>query len=323
MQSLESWLERFQIGIYWVAMVLGFGIGHLFVSQKILPMLMTPTLALMLFATFMQVPVLRLGRILKEGRFLCTLGAVNFVLIPGLVWVLQLLMPADPLIRFAVLFVLLTPCIDYVITFAQVGRADAHLLLAATPLLLLMQMLLLPLYLSVFLGETVIGLWSVRPFIEAFIGLIIIPLLLAAWVQFSSKRSQRMRRMARHLDLLPVPATAMVLFVVVGAMAPRLEQAVPETMRVLPIYALFAVVAPALGWWVARQARLSTRAARAVAFSAGTRNSLVILPLALAIPAAQPLLPALIVTQTLVELVASLIYMKIMPRLQMPSSFER
>src|SRR5690625_5933015 len=94
-------------------------------------------------------------------------------------------MPADSLIRFALLFVLLTPCIDYVITFAQVGRADAHLLLAATPLLLLMQMLLLPLYLSVFLGETVIGLWSVRPFIEAFIGLIIIPLLLAAWVQFS------------------------------------------------------------------------------------------------------------------------------------------
>jgi len=37
----------------------------------------------------------------------------------------------------------LPPCIDYVITFAQLGRADARLLLASTPILLLVQMVLL------------------------------------------------------------------------------------------------------------------------------------------------------------------------------------
>ncbi|XOT98248.1 arsenic resistance protein, partial [Alcaligenes pakistanensis] len=35
--------------------------------------------------------------------------------------------------------------------------------------------------------------------------------------------------------------------------------------------------------------------------SSATRNSLVVLPLALAIPGALPLLPAIILTQTLVE----------------------
>lgn len=38
------------------------------------------------------------------------------------------------------------------------------------------------------------------------------------------------------------------------------------------------------------------------------------LPLALAVPGAIPLLPAVIVTQTVVELFASLIFMQIMPR---------
>lgn len=45
--------------------------------------------------------------------------------------------------------VLLTPCIDYVVTFSHLGRADARLLLAATPTLLVVQMLLLPAHLVV------------------------------------------------------------------------------------------------------------------------------------------------------------------------------
>ncbi len=59
---------------------------------------------------------------------------------------------------------------------------------------------------------------------------------------------------------------------------------------------------------------LDIPASRAVAFSAGTRNSLVILPLALAVPGAIPVLPAVIISQTLVELVSELIYIRLIPR---------
>jgi hypothetical protein len=40
-----------------------------------------------------------------------------------------------------------------------------------------------------------------------------------------------------------------------------------------------------------------------------------VLPLALAVPGAIPVLPAIIVTQTMVELVASTIYMRLIPKL--------
>ena len=49
--------------------------------------------------------------------------AVNFLAIPLLVAGLTLLLPADPMLRLGVLLVLLTPCIDYVVTFAHLGRA--------------------------------------------------------------------------------------------------------------------------------------------------------------------------------------------------------
>jgi len=314
--AIGSWLERCQIGVYFAAVLFGLLGARLVFPAGVLPKFITPSLALMLFATFLQVPVLQLGRVFRQLRFLCTLMAVNFILVPLLVLIVQPLLSPDPIVRLAVFLVLLTPCIDYVITFAHVGRADAPLLLAATPLLLVLQILLLPIYLKILLGETAVELLHMRPFIEAFIALILIPLLLAALLQYCSRYFMRARQLMNTLDILPVPATAVVLFVVVGAVAPQLAHAKSQAMHVAPIYVLFAVLAPIIGWWAARWARLSSAAARAVAFSAGTRNSLVILPLALAIPAAQPLLPVLIITQTLVELLASLVYMQVMPRLR-------
>ncbi|KQT55109.1 MULTISPECIES: hypothetical protein [unclassified Aureimonas] len=64
-----------------------------------------------------------------------------------------------------------------------------------------------------------------------------------------------------------------------------------------------------------RLAGLDASGARAISFSSATRNSLVVLPLAFAVPGAVPLLPAVIVAQTVVELVASLAYMRVMPRM--------
>jgi ACR3 family arsenite efflux pump ArsB len=122
-------------------------------------------------------------------------------------------------------------------------------------------------------------------------------------------------RVTEALGLLPVPATALVLFIVIAAVVPQLGPALATVLGVAPIYAAFAVITPLLGWGIARLARLDAPAGRAVAFSGATRNSLVVLPAALAVPGAIPLVPAVIVTQTLVELIASLIYIKLMPRL--------
>lgn len=76
------------------------------------------------------------------------------------------------------------------------------------------------------------------------------------------------------------------------------------------------MVAPLLGWAISRVTRLNAEEGRALAFSAATRNSLVVLPLALAVPGAVPIfLPAIIVAQTLVELIAELIFIRLTPGL--------
>lgn len=315
MQHIREKLENQQVTIYFVAIIVAAVIALMVPGMSVLERAINPALALMLFVTFLQVPVADLGRAFTRIRFLSALLITNFITVPLLVACLIQFLPDDPMIRLGVLFVLLTPCIDYVVTFSHLGRADARLLLAATPALLIAQMLLLPAYLKIFLGEAAANLVQIGPFVHAFIWLIAVPLALAALVQLWAARNPVGEGVSNALGLLPVPATALVLFIVIAALIPQLETAIGATLKVIPVYVAFAVIAPLLGWIVARLLRLEAAAGRAVAFSAGTRNSLVILPLALAVPGAIPVLPAIIVTQTMVELLSELIYIRLISKL--------
>jgi hypothetical protein len=58
----------------------------------------------------------------------------------------------------------------------------------------------------------------------------------------------------------------------------------------------------------------SRNVARAVALSTVTCNSLVVLPLDLAVPGAVPILSTIIVTQTLVELLSKLVCVRFTPK---------
>nr|WP_145546154.1 arsenic resistance protein [Variovorax boronicumulans] len=309
MPVLKDFLETRQPAIYFGAVLLGAALAFGVPGTSAWQPAIEPALALMLFLTFLQLPLSALARALRARRFITTLLGVNFIAVPSLVALLLPLLPADPVLRLGVLLVLLCPCIDYVVTFAQLGRADARLLLAATPWLLLLQMALLPLYLALLLGDAAAGLVRPGPFVQAFVWLIAVPLGLA----LACQRWAGMRVNATFA-LLPVPATALVLLLVVAAVLPQLGQAGIAALRAMPVYLVFALLAPPLGWWLAQRAQLPTPAARAVAFSAATRNSLVVLPLALAVPGALPLLPAVVVAQTLVELLAELVYVRWIPR---------
>ena len=61
-------------------------------------------------------------------------------------------------------------------------------------------------------------------------------------------------------------------------------------------------------------------ASRALVFTSVTRNSLVILPLTLALPSGYALAPAVVVTQTLVELTGMVVLTRIVPAWLVPES---
>lgn len=276
--------------------------------------LISPVLGALLYVTFLQVPAKDLVRSLRDGRFLSAALLVNFVVVPLVVAAMFTFLPADQAVRMGVLLVLLNPCVDYVIVFSGLAGASSHRLLAATPLLLIAQMLLLPLYLLLFLGPDLADVVEIGPFIRAFLFLIVIPLALA-WATQTWAPAQ----VTRKLTAIVIPLMAATLFVVVASQVPKISHDLSDVLGVVPFYVLFLLVMAFAGLGVARLFRLDVPAGRAVIFTGATRNSLVVLPLALALPDRLSLAAAIVVTQTLVEVLGMVAYVRLVPRL-LPSS---
>jgi len=89
--------------------------------------------------------------------------AMNFAVVPSSCGCSAASLPPDPVILVGALMVLLTPCIDYVIAFTDIAGGDAEQVTAATPALMLVQLLLLPVYLWLFVGPAVAGAIDAAP----------------------------------------------------------------------------------------------------------------------------------------------------------------
>lgn len=313
-------LERQQIPLYFIAALVAGAVGLRVPGMAGgLALLVTPAIAVLMYAMFLQIPFLSLREGLGHTRFLAALLLANFVLIPLLVWALTRGLAQHPAILLGALLVLLTPCIDYVVVFTHLGKGDSRLMLAATPVLLLLQLALLPLYLGLMGAQSPVVV-SVQPFVEAFVWLIVVPMVLAVLTTYLSRRSRAVSAWSQAWAWLPVPAMALVLMLVIASQITTLVRDIGLLAPVIPVYIGFLLLAPLVGALAARLLRLPAPTARAVTFSAATRNSLVVLPLALALPEdLRVLAAAAVITQTLVELVGELFYIRLIPALVWPA----
>lgn len=310
-------LETRQIPIYFAAVLAAIVFGLLASdTARQLEALITPAIAVLMYAMFLQIPFLDLRQGLGNRRFITALLMANFMLVPLLVWAITRGLVEHPAILVGALLVLLTPCIDYVVVFTHIGKGDSRLTLAATPLLLLAQLVLLPVYLALMLGGSSQVAISITPFVEAFVLLIVAPMALAVLTSAGARRSRAVATWNDAWAWLPVPAMALVLMVVIASQIAVVLRDFDRLLPVVPVYIGFMLLAPVLGFICARLLRLPASEARSVTFSAATRNSLVVLPLALALPEEmRGLAAAAVITQTLVELVSELIYVRAVPRL--------
>ncbi|MFD3413297.1 arsenic resistance protein [Streptomyces cyaneofuscatus] len=309
-------MEHHQVAVHLAAMALGALLGLAVPSfGPGLEHLINPVLGALLFVTFLQVPAVELLRSLRDGRFLSAALVVNFVVVPLVVAALFTFLPADRAVRLGVLLVLLCPCVDYVIVFSGLAGGSARRLLAVTPVLLVAQMVLLPVLLYAFLGSGLADIVEAGPFLEAFAFLIVIPLALAWGLQAWAGRLEGGRKVSDAATTTMVPLMAATLLVVVASQVPKVGGNLTDTAAVVPFYAAFLVVMAFAGKAVARLFRLDVPGGRAVVFSGATRNSLVVLPLALALPDPYAIAAVVVVTQTLVEVVGMVLYVRAVPRL--------
>ena len=309
-------MERHQLALYLGAILVGGLVGFLAPGTAGgLERSITPVLVLLLYATFLGIPFASIGRAAKDFRFLTTILVLNFAMVPAVVFGLTRFIADDQALLLGVLLVLLTPCIDYVIVFTGLAGGASDRLLAAAPVLMLAQMLLLPVYLFLFTGPGVVSAIDSGPFIEALLVFIIIPMTAAALTQALARKHPSSRAIMALMEGLMVPLLMATLIVVIGSQITAVGSKIDSLLAVVPIYAAFLLIMVPLGMLAAKPALLDASARRAVVFSGATRNSLVVLPLALALPEPLSLAALVVVTQTMIELVGMIFFVWAVPRL--------
>ncbi|MFN3532583.1 MAG: arsenic resistance protein [Candidatus Brocadia sp.] len=312
-------LEKNQVFIYLAAIAIGLitgiflpGIGEAFES------VLWPVLGVLLYTTFSQIPLTHLRDVFAEPRFLIVATVGNFVLIPLVAWILMILAPDDPAVRLGVLLVLLVPCTDWFITFTQLGGGDTKRAIAFAPISLLLQIVLLPVYLWVFIGKGFAVTLARGEMLVAFAGLILVPLIAAFITEKCVERGYIRPVLLKHLGWLPVPLLAIVVFIIAISQVNIVIGSVSLLSCLLVVFSLFLVAAGWIAKVFAILFRLPPEQGRVLAFSFGTRNSFVVLPVALALPSSFELTVVVVVFQSLVELLGMAAYLWWVPKKLFP-----
>lgn len=309
-------LERHQVWIYLAAILVGLACGS---SAPAISApfegLLWPALGLLLYVTFTQVPLTHLPHAFRDRQFMGAVLIGNFLLVPFVVWGLLTFLPDEPAIRLGVLLVLLVPCTDWFITFTHLGGGDTRRAIAATPVNLIVQITLLPIYLWLFMGDSFVEILVAERIATVFVLIILLPLLAAWLTERWAERRGNGAAVVERLAWFPVPLLALVVFLVAASQVHTVIGAVPVMGHVFGVFVAYLIIAALVGVALAPLFGLEPPASRALIFSLGTRNSFVVLPLALALAPQWQTATVVIVFQSLVELFGMVAYLWVVPRL--------
>ncbi|MFN3865236.1 MAG: arsenic resistance protein [Demequina sp.] len=306
--------ERRQVWIYAGAIMLGLALGS--IAPGIGPVaefLLWPFLATLLYTAFVQVPLRHLFDAWRDVRFATATLVGNFVVLPLFVWAAVGFLPDDPAIRLGVLLVLLVPCTDWFISFTQIAGGDVSRAIAVTPINLVLQLLLLPLYLLLMAREEVTGLVSGEVIAPALL-IVLLPLAAAAFTEQWIERRPSRTAVRDRAAWAPVPLLTAVVFLIATAQVETVAASLDVLPTVVPVFVAFLAAAAVTAKALAKAFTLPAAQGRTLAFGLSTRNSFVVLPLALALPAGLEVAAVVIVVQSLVELLGMVLFVWWIPR---------
>lgn len=276
--AMRDVIERHQVWAYLIAVVFGLSVDWTSsLGDSVPDYLIWGLLGVLLYATFTQTPLTHLSDMFRDRRFMGALLTGNFLVMPAITALLILALPDNDALKLGVLLVLLMPCTDWFVTFTHLGKGDSTRAIAATPVLLIAQLGLLPLYLWLFMGNQFdVNLELGRHLLPAFGGLIIVPLILAFLTEKWAENSRKAIGFIRFMGLMPVPLLTVVLFIISMTQVSQIDSTGPLIWPLMILFPAYLLAEAPVGKTLRRVFRLPVATGRTVIFSPGTRNSFVV-----------------------------------------------
>lgn len=143
-------------------------------------MLIEIFLMLLLYILFLSVDLKQIKKSFTNVRFTLAAVTINFVFTPLFGYLLgKIFFPGELDIRIGLLMLLVTPCTDWYLVFTGLSKGNVELGMSILPLNLILQIILMPVYLLVLIGNEVsmnvssilgsVALVLIIPFIMSYI----------------------------------------------------------------------------------------------------------------------------------------------------------
>lgn len=241
-----------------------------------------------------------LRKALKNTRFFVAALSTNFIVIPALAGVIvKLLATHQPHVLLGLVMYFVTPCTDWFLSFTQQARGDKDLGLLLLPWNLFLQIMLLPLYIFLIVGEEITV--KIGDFSYAFILFILLPFLLSRVARFLISIKDKPVSDSFFMNLQTISLTIVVLFMF-ALTGKEILMSASVFPGVLMSVGVFLIVMFFLSKAVARLAALNREEYVLLNFTASARNSPIALAIALGAFPDQPLTAAVIILAPLIEL---------------------
>lgn len=171
-------VEKLYTVIILSAAVIGIGAGRIEMIQENAEHFIVPLLMVMLYLTFLQIPLQQAKQAFGNAKFASASLLINFLWTPLFAWFLaSLFLGGQPALYIGFIMLMVTPCTDWYLVFTGIAKGNVALSTAILPVNLILQIILLPLYLLLFSGTA--GALELSFLMENVVAVLALPLLLA------------------------------------------------------------------------------------------------------------------------------------------------
>lgn len=147
-----STLEKIQTFIILAAVIFGVILGQFNMIHMHSEKFIVPFLFLMLYGLFLSIPLNDIKNGFRNLKFAGTSLGINFIWTPFLAWGLGALFLSDhPALWVGFIMLMVTPCTDWYLIFTEIAKGNVALSTSILPVNLILQVLLLPIYLFIFI----------------------------------------------------------------------------------------------------------------------------------------------------------------------------
>jgi ACR3 family arsenite transporter len=271
----------------------------------------------MMYPAMTNVRLGEVGVAFRSPRQLTVVLAFNYLVAPFLMFGLANLFVSDPELRTGLVLYGLAPCIAMVIIFTFLAKGNTPMALVFVALNSVAQMLLIPVYARLLIGDVAFDVWVVAESVVLYLGL---PLVLGVATRMLVVRQrgeagmEALKPYLNGLSILGLLFTLVVMFALKGDLILQrpgivLEMAIPMAVFFAAMFFIVLLV----GW----RLRFPYRDAVAVAFNATGRDFEI--AIAIAITAFSPTVALATVVGPLIEVPVMLFLvwsaMRLAPRL--------